>query len=324
MHVRRIALFLTAFATQTGLVAQAPPTTAPVEAPFLGLQTELKDRKDPASGVVVTYVWPLSAAKEMGFQLGDEIKTLNDVLIALPEDFSREVRKENVNAKLRFKILRAGQEVKIVGRIGSRDKTMKAYQDQVRKDFSGKPLPPFPPVLWWNAAKKQWEENTDVINGTKGKITIYMSFDDCPDCKEKRYQRLSQMQTLLSKAPGGDQVAYIGIFYGERPTKSGKEANLKAATALVTSSPPTVPIAVAWYPDDRPTSQDRDTQVLLHNHGTAIVRSDGNVEFVQVVGVPEQEFGAAFQRILTEQQQKPSTEKPSDPKNPVEPKTSSP
>ncbi len=319
MHLRTLSLLLAIATVQVRLVAQAPPATGPAEAPFLGLQTELKNASDPKSGVVVVYIWPMSAAKEMGFQIGDEIRTLNDVLISSPVDFSTEVRKENVNAKLRFRILRAGQEVKVEGRIGSREKTMKAYQDETRKEMVGKPLPPFPSLVWWNALLKKWEEKADALNATKGKIAIYMSFDDCAICKEKRYQRLSQMQTLLAKTPGGDQVTYVGVFYDERPGKNGKEASLKTATDLVTSSPPSVPIALASYPNDHPTPKDRDTQVLLHNHGTAIVGPSGNVEFVQVVGVPEQDFGVAFQKILLATQQKPAPEKPAG-----EPKTTSP
>lgn len=306
MHLRHPLLGLLLLPTL--LAAQTPPAppppAGPVESPFLGIQTELKNPSNPSGGVVVSYLWPLSTAKEMGFQLGDEIRTLNDVLITDPETFSREVRKENVGARLRFRIVRAGKDLKLDGRIGSREKTFKAYQDQARKDHVGKPLPPFPALTWWNPTTRAWEDNANGLNALKGKIAIVMSFDNCKVCVESRYRKLSQMQALLAKAPGGDQLAYAGIFFDDRPATAGKENNLKTATELLTASPPTVPVAVAYYPAGKPTAQDRDSQVLIHNHGTAILNPAGNVEFLQVVGVPEQEFTVTLQKLLLAQGEK--------------------
>jgi len=308
----------------TGSPAQTPPPPGPVESPFLGVQTELKDPRDAKGGVVISYLWPQSAAREMGLEIGDEIRTLNDVLITDPETFSREVRKENVNAKLRFRIIRAGKEMKIEGRIGSREKTMKAYQEQARKTMVGKPLPALPGLLWWNAATKAWEEKKEAEspwNALKGKIGVVMSFDDCSVCKSSRYLKLSQMQTFLSRTPGGDRVAYAGIFFDDRPDKSGKEKNLSTATQLVTASPPAVPIAVAYYPSGKPTPADRDTQVLIHNHGTAILNPSGSVEFLQVVGIPEQDFTAVLQKLLLAEAEKAKGGgKPAEPTVPAEPK----
>ncbi len=298
-------------ATTRGQAQQA----GPVERPFLGLQTELKNPQDLKSGVIVAYIWPLSAAKEMGFQIGDEIRTLNDVLITDPESFSKEVQKENVNAKLRFQIRRSGEHRKIEGRIGSREKTMKAYQESVRKELAGKPLPPLPGAVWWNPETKNWDEKLDPTAGLKGKLSVVMSFDDCEVCKEKRYQRLTQMKTLLSKTTGALPLEYLGIFYDERPGKAGKEANLKTAAALFTSSPPAVPIAVAFYPGDKPTPADREKQVLIHNHGVAILNTSGNVEFIQTLGVPDQDFGVAFQKAIQSLVEKaPETTKPDEKK----------
>lgn len=95
-------------------------------------------------------------------------------------------------------------------------------------------------------------------------------------------------------------VAFAGIFYDDRAGKTGKEANLKSATDLITlvPAPPSVPLAVAFYPGDKPTPNDRDTQVLLSNHGSAIIDPNGNVEYIQILGLPEVEFGSALQKAL--------------------------
>ena len=195
---------------------------------------------------------------------------------------------------------------------------MKAYQESIRKELSGKPLPPLPGAAWWNPETKKWDEKLDPMAGLKGKLSVIMSFDDCEICKEKRYLRLTQMKTLLSKTTGALPLEYVGIFYDERPGKAGKEANLKTATALIASSPPAVPIAVAFYPGDKPTPADREKQVLIHNHGVAILGTSGNVEFIQTLGVPDQDFGVAFQKAIQNLAEKaPEANKPEEEKNPA-------
>jgi hypothetical protein len=285
----------------------AQQQVGPKESPYLGVQTELKDPSDPKSGLIVAYTWPLSAARQMGFQIGDEVRTFNDILITDPEAFAREVRKENVNAKVRFQIRRAGQDLKIEGRVGSFDKTMKAYQEMVRTELKGKPLPRLPGALWWSSEGKKWEEKPDALSALKGKITVVMSFDDCDQCREKRYQELLREQRV--HAEKATPVVFAGIFFDERPKKTGKDANLKTATELVTALPPTMPIAVAFYPGDKPSPTDRDTQVLLHTHGTVILDPAGNVEYIQIVGFPESEFGAALQKSILAIAGKPEDKK---------------
>lgn len=267
------------------------------------------------------YTMPQSAAREMGIQIGDELISLNDVILTDPETFTREVRKENVNAKLRFRVRRGGQELKIEGRIGSYDKTMKAYQEEVRKRLLGKPLWKLPSLVWWNETTRTFEEKAGAVVAAPGKVTTIMAFDDCNTCKEKRFLRMKQMSTLLANRPGGELLAFCGIFYGDRAGLGTREANAKAAAALLAASPPGYPVSLAYYAGDRPTAADRDEQAVVHSHGTVIVGTEGKVEFVQVIGEPEQEFGMALQKLLlgaagaappagTEKSQPPAPPKP--------------
>ncbi|HVR75797.1 MAG TPA: PDZ domain-containing protein [Planctomycetota bacterium] len=279
--------------------ARAQPSPASDRA-FLGLTTEPKVAGDPKSGLVVIYVFPGSAAKEMGFQVGDEIRTLNDLLITDQETFTRELRKENINARVRFQIRRGGADMRIEGRIGSLLKTMKEYQETVRKDFGGKPLPPLPGVAWWNAETKTWDEKSAALEGLRGKIGIVFSFDDCDVCLQKRYLKLSQTKGALAATPTGPRIGFAGIFYAETAGRGTREERLKAAEKFLTANPPVFPVAVAFYPGDRSTPAEREKQVLLHHHGTAILDPEGNVKFIEIQGPPEYDFGIALQKVLQE------------------------
>lgn len=263
---------------------------------FLGLQTEPKSAADPKGGLVVNYIYPGSAAKEIGFQVGDEIRTLNDLLIFDQETFVKELRKENINAKLRITILRGGQEAKLQGRIGSYQKTMSAYQDILRKEMEGKPLPPLPGAVWWNPQTKSWDEKLNGMDSLQGKLAVVFSFDDCEYCKKKKLERISQMKNVLASTGDKVPVGFAGIFYASQT----KEKNLKAAADLLTASPPVIPIAVAYYPGDKPPQESRDKQALIQNHGLAILDVKGNIKYLQVIGEPDQDFWQVYQKALEE------------------------
>lgn len=287
-----------------------PPASAQKQAPaedhaFLGLQTESKIAADPKSGLVVTYIYPGSAAKEIGFQVGDEIRTLNDLFILDRDTFIKELRKENVNAKLRFLIKREGQEVNLQGRIGSYRKTMTAYQDVVRKEMEGKPFPSFPGLIWWNPKTKEWDEKLSEMGALEGKLSVVFSF--CSGCRKTKLDRISQMKTVLTTTGEKLPVAFAGIFH----MKPSKAEDMKAAAEILTATPPVIPIAVAFYPGDKPTPEMRNRQVLMENHGVLILDTKGNVKYVQFVDEPEQEFFLAWQKSLEEL--RGAKEKPSSP-----------
>jgi hypothetical protein len=100
-------------------VAQGSPRghRARTTGPTSGIETETRPGGEP--GVFVAYIHPMSPAKEIGFQIGDELRAVNDVLIATPEAFVKEIRAQNIGAKLRFLIRRGGQDVRVEGRLGA-------------------------------------------------------------------------------------------------------------------------------------------------------------------------------------------------------------
>lgn len=271
-----------------------PTGLGPNDRAYLGIETEVRGAQP---GLFAAYVHPLSPAKEMGFQAGDEIRTVNDVLVASPEAFVKEIRGQNIGAKLRFTIRRGGADLKIEGRLGSYNKTMLAYQDAVRKEMVGKPLPAPPASVWWDTSEKSWKERPGVLEGFKGRHTLVFSFDDCPQCKRDRYMKFTQLKTLLEAVTPGLPLAFAGVFF--RPAKT-REENLAAAAALLNENPPPFPIAAASYPAFKPTLEEREKHVFLQNHGTAILDTAGNIRYLQIHDVPGDEFSRAYQAVIQE------------------------
>jgi len=280
--------------TELGIAQQPPPS----DSAFLGLETRSKVPGDESSGLVVTYIFPQSAALQMGFQIGDEILTLNDILIRDQATWRKELRRENVNAKIKFQIRRKGKVTKIKGRIGSRQKTLKAHQNNVRGELLGKPLPPLPAAMWWNAEKKAWEKREDGMDFLRGQVAVVVSFDGCKTCRTHRLKRISAMKTQLEIDGREEAAAFAGIFFQGETGQMGKEANIDAATALFTSSPPTIPVAAAYYPNGQPTPEEKDRDVLIHRHGVAILDTKGNIQYIQTLGLPDQEFFQAYRKAL--------------------------
>jgi PDZ domain-containing protein len=267
------------------------------ESPYLGISLATKVPGDEQSGVIVTYVNPASAAKEMGFQPGDQVLIVNDVIVTDVKSLVSELQKQNAGSKQRFSVRRGGMDLKIEGRISSLDKTMKAYQDLIRKDLMGKPLPELPPMLWWDAPSKTWKEGPGGVSSLRGKHSVVFSFDDCAACRQKRYLVFSQTKTVIDKTAPTAPLAILGVFYNE---PKGKEQSLKAAEAILREMPAPFPVAVACYPGDKPAPEDRDKHALLHTHGTAIIDPQGIVKYVQTQGFPQEEFLQAYQQVLKE------------------------
>ena len=283
-------------ATPQGQAKEAAPGGVR-EAPYLGISLATKVPGDETSGVIVTYVNPASAAKEMGFQPGDQVLIVNDVIVTDVKSLVSELQKQNAGSKQRFSVRRGGMDMKIEGRISSLDKTMKAYQDLVRKDLMGKPMPELPSMLWWDAASGTWKEGPGAVSSLKGKHSIVFSFDDCALCRQKRYMVFAQTKTVLDKTAPGAPLAILGVFYNE---PKGKEQSLKAAEAILRQMPAPFPVAVACYPGDKPAPEERDKHALIHTHGTAIIDPQGTVKYVQTQGFPQEEFLQAYQQVLKE------------------------
>ncbi len=287
-------LWTTGMASLTFALEAPPEQAAPKDFGFLGIQTEPKTPGDPKGGIVVTYVNPASSAKEMGFQVGDEILTLNDMMVSDRETFVDALRKENVNAKLRFRLRRGGETIPLTGRIGSYVKTMKAFQEMLRKAYVGKPFPELPALTWWDPEAKRWAPQRDDWGRLRGKVAVVFSFDDCPSCTEVLLQRIADTKEALSSAALAGLVTSAGIYYDERPGKAGKDACAKSAEALFLKVQPNFPVAVAHYPEDKVSAQGREKQFLIHNHGVVVLDSKGVVKYLQILGRAGSEFSSAY------------------------------
>ena len=284
---------------EADLLAQQPP-----DGPFVGLNTEAVGNQQ---GVRVTYVFPGSAAESMGLKIGDEILLLNDVRIPTPSALSSELRGENIGATLRMVILRDGKRQSIKGKIGSRAKTMKTFQERMRKSMMGKPLPPPPAVTWWNKTDKSWEDRPEAMKHHKGHLSVMFSFDGCKACRNYRLNRFSAMARVLEQTPSAQLVDFRGLYF--RETES-KEASLKSAQALFEAAQPVFPVGAAYYEKTAPTPASRIKNVLLHHHGVAILDGNGNVAYLQTHGFPEREFYAAYQQLLSTSQESSKTKPP--------------
>ena len=259
---------------------------------FLGISTEPSSE---TGGLRVSYVFPASAAETMGIRIGDHVLLVNDVKVPTPAHLSRELRTENIGAKLRLLILRDGKRQRISGKIGSHTKTMRAFQERRRKAMIGKPLPAPPSVTWWNGTTKSWEDKPDALKPSKGRISVVFSFDGCQTCKTQRLGRFATMGNFLEKSAPGS-IDFRGLYFREG---AAKKASLTAARELFEEIPATFPLGVASYGDAAPTPESRLRNVVLHQHGVAILGPDGNVAYLQIYGFPETEFYDAFKKLYT-------------------------
>ncbi len=262
---------------------------------FLGISTEPSSE---TGGIRVIYVFPASAAETMGIKIGDHVILVNDVRVPTPADLSRELRTENVGAKLRLIILRDGKRQRISGKIGSYSKTMQSFQERRRKAMVGKPLPAPPSVTWWNGTTKSWEDKPGALEPSKGRISVVFSFDGCPTCRKERLGRFAKMGKLLEQSAPGS-IDFRGLYFKEG---AAKKASLTAARELFEAIPTTFPLGVTSYGDAAPTPESRLRNVVLHQHGVAILGPGGNVAYLQIYGYPENEFYNAFKKLYTPEQ----------------------
>ncbi len=260
---------------------------------FLGISTESSSE---TGGLRITYVFPASAAESMGLRIDDHVLLVNDVRVATPEDLTRELRTENIDAKLRLVVLKDGKRERVSGKLGSYTKTMQKFQDERRKAMIGKPFPAPPSVAWWNVATKSWESKADALEPRAGHVTVVFSFDGCQKCQTQRLGRFATMARVLEQSAGATPVDFRGIYFGEG---ASSEASRTAAQALFEAVPASFPLGFASYGDSAPTPESRLRNVVLHQHGVAILDTAGNVAYLQIHGVPEAEFYSAFKKVFT-------------------------
>ena len=286
-----LIVFVTACLTgPTLLHAQKQPPKP--DRGFLGVTSK---NVPNGQGVEVTYIYPTSAAETLGFALGDHVFLVNDVRVKNQQDFSNELRGENAGATMRFVVKRDGKTVRIKGKLGGYQKTMAQFEQRVRKEMLGKPLPKIPGLRWWNVETVGWYEKDTGINSLKGRVVLLFAYDNCPTCESQRFAPLTEWAGLLRKdAQSDDDVALVGLYFAQgNSSKVGQQS----ASILYEATEPKFHATFARYPKDY--KADWAKQAFLQHHGMTLIDDEGIVRYVQILGRPGTEISQAFAAALT-------------------------
>lgn len=293
-----------------GIAAPGPHAqerSAPPDFAFLGITTEPVEKGDPQSGLRVTYTFPGGSAESIGLRPGDEIIAFNDTIIEDLGTFIELLRREKVGATVRFLLRRDGEQVKAKGKIGSYRETMGHLQEKLRERLYGKPLPELPPVEWWDADAGEFSAEFDLRAHLSGKVGILFGFDDRLLTREqlqrastmRNWRKFSTMAKTLQKSSPDSPVAYVGLYRNDRQANQGEGVMREHARELLKASPPPFPTGVALFPESVDDRVREDT-FFIRNQGVVILDPEGNVAYLQVLDLPQQEFLRAFQRALSE------------------------
>ena len=287
-----LALLVAAGAwSTTGLLAQPAPQGSgaqkkknpPPDRPFLGVFL-----REAGSKVFVTDLFPGAAASKMGLRRGDQLALLNDVRVSSQRQLVQELGRANVGSTLRIVVMRNGERVRIKGRIGGRRSTKQQFQKRVRRSLMGKPLAPPPAAEWWSREKLDWENRPRFLESLKGNVTIVFSFDSCEICRQHRFARMAGASGSLRQ---NSKVKFVGLYFRD-PDIANTRSTRTAAKSLFEELDPKFPVAVVYYPDNAKRNILR--YPLLHEHGVALVGTDGMVKYLQTLGVPANEFADAL------------------------------
>jgi hypothetical protein len=295
----------------TPIGASRPQAQAPDRA-FLGAYTDLIDPEKENSGLVVTYTYPHSTAREIELLVGDKIIALNNVLIKNRKSFVEELRNNNVGGTIRFLVRRGTKKVTLKGKISGYRKTMGKIQADLRKKAYGKPFAKQPPMRFWDPKTKNFAESKDPLAHLKGKIGLVVWYDDCEYCQKKRYDFLAGLHLRTTASSGGFPLAFAGVYYSDQHREKSAAANLDGAASLYTKRRPAFPAAVVHYAKEKPEPKTRHESLYIFNHGVAILDPDGKVAYLQVFGAPEErDIQTVMAKIFVKHfQQKPGAGKP--------------
>ena len=129
------------------------------------------------------------------------------------------------------------------------------------------------------------ERHHEVLGGQAGRA------------QAKQGSHLRRLLVRWLSAPGS--IDFRGLYFKEG---AAKKDSLTAARELFEAIPTTFPLGVTSYGDAAPTPESRLRNVVLHQHGVAILGPDGNVAYLQIYGYPENEFYNAFKKLYTPEQ----------------------
>jgi hypothetical protein len=284
LRTSAIALFCLA------LLAPAAPASPPQEArpvtdqAYLGAQFQSGRPGQGPAGIRVNYVVPGSAAEAMGLRVGDQVLELNGVPVPTPLFLASEIKKQDIQSSIRFKVRRGREEIEINGRLGSYLETRKSFLEHSRRELVGKPFR--------TVAELVWPEGVDGIEALRGKVGVVVSFDSCQDCVENKWKKIRDMEEVLRKSgTGRSWLGFAGIFSQKGETYA---RNLVTMKRVLDRFPPRFPVAVARYRGDLLPDGSEGEEPLVQDHGMAILDPRGNLLYLELEN-PGPEFLKAFQ-----------------------------
>jgi hypothetical protein len=289
---RRIAVLFFFFLLPLAASAQPAPEKAkpaPVtDRAHLGLQFQPIRREEP-EGVVVTYVYPRSAAEAMGFRTGDEVLEVNGAAVPDRRFLAGQVRQRSIKDPVSFKVRREGQILDLKGALGSYQETRKAFLDLCRRELIGRPFAP--------TARLEWPDGIDGVQALRGKVGVLVSFDDCQECTEGKWRKVLAMDEALRKA--GASMGWLGFAGIYSKIGESHEKNLEGRRKALSRHRSTFPVAVARYPDDRVPAESAARDALAQELGVALLDPEGKLFYLELdnpsAGIlPTTEFLKAF------------------------------
>ncbi len=285
-----------------------PPAKKPVtDRGNLGIQLQAMHPGQNPEGARIVFIFPESAAAEMGLHAGDEVLTINGIDVPDQRFLSTELRNENIGAKIKIGIRRDGKAMELTGRMGSYQKTRKAFQDHMRRELVGKPFEPHAEIVW--------PAGVDGIKASRGKVTLVVAFDDCQNCIERKWKKFASMEATLSQTGNAlDWLGFAGIYSsGEMQFAANEESLMK----VLGRHPAAFPVGIARYAGERIPENSHLRDAIIQTHGVCILDPEGKVFYIEAD--PEGP-GVEFLTAIREAQEKFGKKPEAAPKDPAPPK----
>ncbi len=305
------AAFVAVFAGQFPEVPEdpaKPPAKKPVtDRGNLGIGLQAINPGQSPEGARIIFVFPESAAAEMGLRVGDEVVTINGIDVPDQQFLSTELRRENIGAKVKIGIRRDGTMMELSGRMGSFQKTRKAFQDHMRREQVGKQFEPLAEVVW--------PAGVDGIKASRGKVALVVAFDGCQNCIERKWKKFVSMEATLRRAgKTAEWLAFAGIFSS---SETPFPANQESLRKVLERNSAAFPVGIARYAGDRIPLNSHLRDALIQTHGVCILDPEGKVLYIEIDPEgPGVEFLTAFREAQAKFGKKPEAA----PKAPVPPK----